>query len=147
MTWQLTIDCGEPGRLVAFWAEALGYRPQPPPDGHPTWRDWYLACGIPPEELGEGDCLDRLEDPTGAGPRIWFQPVPEAKSIKNRLHLDLTVGGGRSVPLPERRLRVDVEAARLTGLGARVLGSMDVPENGHYSVQLADPEGNEFCVV
>ncbi|MGC5334809.1 VOC family protein [Micromonospora sp. DT62] len=147
MTWHLTIDCAEPARLVAFWAEALRYRPQPPPDGHTTWRDWYLAAGVPPEELGEGDVVDRLEDPSGAGPRIWFQPVPEPKSIKNRLHIDLMVGGGRSVPLAERRPRVDAEVARLTGLGARVLGSTDVPEDGTYAVQLADPEGNEFCVV
>ncbi|SCG61955.1 VOC family protein [Micromonospora inositola] len=147
MEWQLVIDCREPSRLVGFWAEALRYRPQPPPDGHATWRDWYLSIGIPPDELGDGDCLDRLEDPTGAGPRIWFQPVPEPKSMKNRLHIDLKVGGGRAVPLPERRSRVDAEATRLVDLGARVLGGMDAPENDHYSVQLADPEGNEFCVV
>jgi hypothetical protein len=147
MTWQLVIDCREPSRLVTFWAEALGYRPQPPPDGQPTWRDWYLSVGVPAEELGEGDCLDRLEDPTGAGPSIWFQAVPEPKSVKNRLHIDVKVGGGRAVPLPERRAAVDAKVARLTALGARVLGSMDDPDNNHYAVQLADPEGNEFCVV
>lgn len=141
------IDCREPSRLVAFWAEALRYRPQPPPDGHPTWRDWYLSIGVPADELGEGDCADRLEDPTGAGPRIWFQPVPESKSIKNRLHIDLKVGGGRGVPVALRRSRVDAEVARLLPLGARVLGGMDAPESDHYAVQLADPEGNEFCVV
>jgi len=147
MTWQLTIDCGEPGRLVAFWAEALHYRPQPPPAGHATWREWYLAVGVSAEELGEGECVDRIEDPTGAGPPIWFQPVPESKSTKNRLHIDLKVGGGRSVPLAQRRVRVDAEVARLTRLGAQVLSSMDDPQNEHYAVQLADPEGNEFCVV
>ncbi|MER7332089.1 MULTISPECIES: VOC family protein [unclassified Micromonospora] len=147
MEWQLVIDCREPSRLVAFWAEALRYRPQPPPHGHATWREWYLANGIPADELGEDDCQDRLEDPTGAGPRIWFQPVPEPKSVKNRLHIDLKVGGGRAVPLPERRAAVDVEVDRLTALGARVLGRMDDPGNGYYSAQLADPEGNEFCVV
>ncbi|SCG72073.1 Glyoxalase-like domain-containing protein [Micromonospora siamensis] len=141
------IDCREPSRLVAFWAQALRYRPQPPPDGHPTWREWYLAHGVPAEELGAGDCADRLEDPTGAGPRIWFQPVPEAKSLKNRLHIDLKVGGGRGVPLTERRGRVNAEVDRLIPLGATVLGTMDDPENGHYAVQLSDPEGNEFCVV
>ncbi|WP_433282558.1 VOC family protein [Micromonospora sp. CA-244673] len=56
-------------------------------------------------------------------------------------------GGGRAVPLAERRSRVDAEVARLTALGAWVLGGMDVPDNDHYSFQLADPEGNEFCVV
>ncbi|MET7751894.1 VOC family protein [Micromonospora sp. NPDC005367] len=147
MDWQLVIDCREPSRLVAFWAEALRYRAQPPPDGLPSWRDWYLSVGIPPEELGDDDGIDRLEDPAGAGPRIWFQAVPEPKTVKNRLHIDLKVGGGRSVPVAERRPRVDAEVARLTALGARVLGSMDDPDNGHYAVQLADPEGNEFCVV
>ncbi|MCM0674311.1 VOC family protein [Micromonospora phytophila] len=147
MEWQITIDCREPARLVAFWAEALRYRPQPPPEGHASWRDWYLSVGIPADELGEGDCLDRLEDPAGRGPLIWFQPVPEPKTVKNRLHIDLKVGGGRAVPLPERRTRVDAEVSRLTRLGARVLGSMDDPENGYYSFQLADPEDNEFCVV
>ncbi|MBX6723512.1 MAG: VOC family protein, partial [Dactylosporangium sp.] len=39
--FQLTIDCRDPGVLVPFWAEALGYIPQPPPDGFQTWRDWY----------------------------------------------------------------------------------------------------------
>ncbi|MEU2611929.1 VOC family protein [Micromonospora sp. NPDC007271] len=143
----MTIDCRDPGRLVGFWAEALRYRPQPAPAGHATWRDWYLSVGVPADELGDGDCADRLEDPTGAGPRIWFQPVPEPKSVKNRLHIDLKVGGGREVPLPERRARVDAEVARLVPLGARVLGTMDDSANGHYAVQLADPEGNEFCVV
>ncbi|WP_307813045.1 VOC family protein [Micromonospora coerulea] len=51
------------------------------------------------------------------------------------------------MPLPERRSRVDAEATRLVALGARALGRMDDPANSYYSVQLAGPEGNEFCVV
>ncbi|MEU6074830.1 VOC family protein [Micromonospora sp. NPDC047074] len=83
--------------------------------------------------------------------------MPESKSIKNRLHIDLTVGGGRSRSAARGSTRrrpgsrgggpVHTEAARLARLGARVLGTMDAPGSGHYSVQLAEPEGNEFCVV
>ncbi|GGK10926.1 glyoxalase [Pilimelia anulata] len=145
MQWQLVIDCHDPDALVAFWAAALRYRPAPPPEGHATWRDWYLAVGVPAAELPPGDCQDRLEDPAGAGPAIWFQPVPERKVLKNRLHLDLRVSGGRAVPLPQRRARVDAEAGRLIALGGRRLGQ--TTEDDHYAVQMADPEGNEFCVA
>ena len=78
--FQLVIDCSDPSRLVPFWAAALGYRAQDPPDGFGTWREWYLSIGVPEDELGEGDCTDRIVDPDGAGPRIWFQPVPERKT-------------------------------------------------------------------
>jgi hypothetical protein len=83
---------------VPFWAEALGYVAQQPPDGHETWRAWYLSVGVREDELGEDDCTDRLEDPEGNGPKIWFQVVPEGKVAKNRLHLDIKVSGGRGVP-------------------------------------------------
>jgi catechol 2,3-dioxygenase-like lactoylglutathione lyase family enzyme len=146
-TFQLTVDCADPARLVAFWSAALGYRAQPPPPGFPGWREYYLHIGVPEEELGEGDPVDRIEDPTGAGPRIWFQPVPEGKTVKNRLHLDLLVGGGRSVALPERRQRVDAEVERLLGLGASRLRVLSEPGMDHYAVVLHDPEGNEFCVA
>lgn len=87
-------------------------------------------------------------DPKGVGPRVWFQRVPEPKTVKNRVHLDLKVGGGRDVPLALRRERVDGEVARLTALGATILYAMDEP-NGmdYYAVVLQDPEGNEFCLV
>jgi hypothetical protein len=58
--------------------------------------DYYISLGVPPEELGDGDAVDRLVDPSGHGPAIWFQVVPERKSLKNRLHLDLKgVAGAR----------------------------------------------------
>ncbi|MFF9343961.1 MULTISPECIES: VOC family protein [unclassified Streptomyces] len=147
---QLTIDCADPRRLVPFWAEALRYAPEPPPEGHPSWRAYWEAIGVPEEELGEGagDLPESLVDPAGTGPRIWFQQVPEPKTGKNRLHLDLKVGGGRGVPLAVRRARVDGEVARLTALGATVLYAMDEPDGmDYYAVVLQDPEGNEFCVV
>lgn len=84
-------------------------------------------------------------DPTGHGPRIWFQQVPEVKSIKNRLHLDLTAGG-RSVPLAQRRERVLAEEARLVEAGARRLHILKTEGLDHFGVVLADPEGNEFCI-
>lgn len=53
MTVQLTIDCSDPQRMVAFWAEALGYVPEPPPDGHATWRTYWVAAGVPEARAGD----------------------------------------------------------------------------------------------
>lgn len=78
MTFQLVIDCSDPGLMVRFWSEALGYRVPDPPEPYTTWREFYLGIGVPEEELEDGDCADRLSDPTGGGPDIWFQVVPEA---------------------------------------------------------------------
>ncbi|MEU8759305.1 VOC family protein [Streptomyces sp. NPDC048659] len=150
MTLQLTIDCADPGRLVVFWAEALRYAPEPPPEGHGSWQEYWRAMGVPEEELadGAGELPESIVDPKGVGPRIWFQAVPEPKTGKNRLHLDLKVGGGRAVPLAVRRERVTAEVARLTALGASVLYVMDEPDGmEYYATVLQDPEGNEFCVV
>ncbi|MBD0710179.1 MULTISPECIES: VOC family protein [unclassified Streptomyces] len=150
MTLQLTIDCADPRRLVPFWQEALRYVPEPPPAGHASWRAYWEAIGVPAEELSEGvgELPESLVDPAGVGPRVWFQAVPEPKSVKNRIHLDLKVGGGREVPQALRRERVDGEVERLTALGARVLYVMDEPDGmDYYAVVLQDPEGNEFCVV
>jgi Glyoxalase-like domain len=61
---------------------------------------------------------DCIIDPAGNGPRFWLQVVPEAKAVKNRLHLDISVGGGREFPIETRRQQVDAEAERLAGLGA-----------------------------
>lgn len=145
--FQLTIDCRDPSVLVPFWAEALSYIPQPPPDGFQTWRDWYRSIGVPDDELGDGDGTDRLVDPDGKGPRIWFQVVPEGKVTKNRLHLDLNVGGGRALPLATRKRRVDAKVAELSTAGATTLRVSVHPEHDHYYAVMQDPEGNEFCVV
>ncbi len=146
---QLTFDCSRPVRMVRFWSEALGYVPEPPPAGHSTWQDYWARTGVPAEELagGAGESPESVVDPAGRGPRIWFQRVPEAKVTKNRLHLDLKVGGGRSVPLRVRTERVTAEVARLTEAGATVLRVLDEPDMEFYAVVLQDPEGNEFCVV
>jgi hypothetical protein len=144
--YQLVIDCAEPEPLAHFWAEALHYVVAPPPAGFDSWEDFYRSLGLPEEDLGLGD--DRIEDPGGEGPGIWFQVVPEAKSVKNRLHIDVRASGGRDTPLADRRESVEAEAARLVGLGATRLSPSEPDDNGldHYAVAMADPEGNEFDI-
>jgi hypothetical protein len=149
-TWQLTVDCADPQRLVAFWCEALGYVPEPAPEGWESWLAYWLSLGIPEDDLeGAENGSGAIVDPAGRHPRIWFQPVPEGKVGKNRLHLDLKVTGGpREVPeLERRRAAVDAEVERLVALGAAV-AYVNAPEGAnYYAVTLLDPEGNEFCVV
>jgi uncharacterized glyoxalase superfamily protein PhnB len=72
--------------------------------------------------------------------------VPEPKTIKNRLHLDISVGGGRTVPIATRKQRVDAEARRLTGLGATMVKVLETEGLDHYAVAMTDPEGNEFDI-
>jgi catechol 2,3-dioxygenase-like lactoylglutathione lyase family enzyme len=148
-TLQLTIDCADPQRMVAFWSQALGYVPEPPPGGHDTWRAYWTASGVPEEELpeGAGDCPESIVDPEGRGPRVWFQQVVERKVTKNRIHLDLGVGGGRDVPLEIRTQRVAAAVEGLVEAGADVLRVTDEPGAGQYAVAMADPEGNEFDIV
>jgi hypothetical protein len=141
---QVTIDCADPGRLARFWADALGYRLEEPPDGFASWQDYWVSRGLPPEEVEDG--YDSIVDPDGVRPRIWFQPVPEPKVVKNRVHLDLGVSGGRQVPLPTRRRRIDAEAERLVAAGATRLRVLSEEAVDHYAVVMADPEGNEFCL-
>lgn len=139
---QVVFDCADPYGLATFWSEALHYRIPEPPAPHATWDEYLAAEGVPPEEWNDASVA---EDPEGTGPRLYFQRVPEGKITKNRVHLDLNVGGGASVPLEERRTRVDAEVARLKALGATdERGSME--RHGQYWVRMNDPEGNEFCV-
>jgi hypothetical protein len=142
--YQLVIDCADADRLARFWAEALHYVLAVPPAGHPTWDDFYRSIGVPEDELGVGE--DRIVDPSGEGPQIWFQVVPEAKTIKNRLHLDVRGSAGRDTPLAERREQVEAEVARLVALGASRVRTHAEEGLDHYAVAMADPEGNEFDV-
>jgi glyoxalase superfamily protein len=142
--FQLVVDCADPDRLSRFWAAALGYELAPPPAGFASWEDFYRQLGVPEEELGSG--ADRISDPDGQGPAIWFQVVPEAKSLKNRLHLDIHASGSRADPLDVRRERVDAEASRLVDLGATIVGVLSEEGLDHYAVAMKDPEGNELDV-
>ncbi len=102
--FQLVIDCADPDRLARFWAAALGYELAPAPAGFATWNDFYRELGVPEEELVDG--ADRISDPEGLGPSIWFHVVPDAKAVKNRLHLDIHASGERTDPIETRRKRV-----------------------------------------
>ena len=90
-TVQITFDAADPGALAAFWEEVLGYVQQPPPEGFDSWQDALAAFGVP-EELWNSRAA--LVDPDGAGPRVFIQQVPEGKSAKNRLHLDVRDSAG-----------------------------------------------------
>jgi len=138
---QIVFDCADPDKLARFWAEALHYKLQDPPQGFDSWQAFLRAQGIPEEDWNSASAV---VDPEGVGPRIYFQRVPEGKTVKNRVHLDLNVGGPRSAPHDDRRRRVDAEVARLIQLGGRKAKALD--ERGEYFVNMFDPEGNEFDV-
>ena len=106
----LTLDVDDPDVQQAFWCGALGYE-------HTGGVGHYRA----------------LTDPTGRLPKMLLQQVAEAKTAKNRLHLDLHVAD------------IDAEVERLSALGATVV--LPVEEFGIRWVVMHDPEGNEFCVV
>ena len=129
--FQLVIDCAEPEPLARFWAAALGYVLEPPPEGFATWDDYYRDLGLPESFLGHG--TDCIIDPAGSGPRVWFQMVPDVKTVKNRLHLDLITD------------TFDAETGRLLSLGARRL--RDVQGAGSSWTTFADIEGNEFDLI
>jgi hypothetical protein len=118
----VVIDCAHPASLARFWAAALDDYQVAPYDEAELAR--LRSKGIDDPE----------DDPTvlveaGPGrPRLFFQLVPESKTVKNRVHLDLASADR------------DAEVDRLVALGASIVGTYD------GWVTLADPEGNEFCV-
>ena len=136
---QVVIDAADPAAVAEFWAAALGYVVQPPPPGFDSWADFLRQAGVP-EDLW--DSRSAVVDPEGRGPRIFIQKVPEPKTSKNRVHLDVQVGAG--VEPADRREVVAREVERLTGLGASRGQVFD--EMGEHWVVMTDPEGNEFCV-
>ncbi|MEN8239155.1 MAG: VOC family protein [Actinomycetota bacterium] len=139
-SFQVTFDSKDPATHADFWANALGYIVQPPPPGFDTWEDLARELGIPEDESGD---IAAIIDPDGSGPRMLFLRVPEPKTAKNRMHLDINIAD-RDATEVERRIQVDTEVERLAQLGARKVSSFDEPK-GVWTVML-DPEGNEFCV-
>jgi hypothetical protein len=135
---QIAFDCADPAKLAAFWAEALpGYSLQAPPPGFASWDAFLEAQSVPPEHRNDASAI------VGDGPRLFFQKVPEPKTGKNRVHVDLHAGGGPSVPIEEQQARIAKEVERLTALGAAVVESH--VELGVAWTVMTDPEGNEFC--
>lgn len=144
MFWQLTIDANDPPSLARFWAQALAYQPMPPAEPETTWNAHYRA-----RLAGEAVFVDRIFDPAGLRPPIWFQEVPETKAGKNRLHLDLyPTGRDSALPLQRRIEIVEAKVAEMVELGAGVQRRTrhDDPDDPVYYVVMHDPEGNEFCI-
>jgi hypothetical protein len=140
-SFQLTFDAADPLALAQFWSEVLGYVREPPPEGFASWDDWLIAMEIPEDRWTS---VATLVDPDGLRPRIFIQRVPEPKTAKNRMHLDVNCGGERGTAQPVRRSRVDAEVDRLVALGAVKVS--EGGEFGEYHVVMRDPEGNEFCL-
>ena len=137
--FQVTFDCAEPERVARFWCEVLGYVVPPPPEGFATWDDFDRA--LPPEHQGSAfACID----PSGVGPRLFFQRVPEGKVVKNRLHLDVRVGTG--LVGEERLAALEAECARLVALGAVRVRLLPADDDNESCLVMQDIEGNEFCL-
>jgi len=139
---QITFDCADPGALGTFWAAALDYVVQPPPEGFDSWPDALRSWGVPEEDFNKANAI---VDPSGAGPRVFFQQVHEAKAGKNRLHLDIPASDGVGTPVEKKLAQCQVKVDQLVGLGATVVGTVE--EMGSGWIVMQDPEGNEFCVV
>ena len=137
--FQVTFDCAEPEKVARFWCEVLGYVVPPPPKGFASWDDYHRAQLPEEQDLGFA-CVD----PTGVGPRLYFQRVPEGKVVKNRLHLDVRVGTG--LVGEERLTALESECARLLPLGA-TRGQLLLADGINEScLNMQDIEGNEFCL-
>jgi hypothetical protein len=138
--FQVTVDCADPHMLAEWWAETLGWQVEAQDEafirrmisaGHASDSDTRLRNGTLVWKVGAA-----ISHPDGMqrAPRVLFQLVPEAKAVKNRVHLDVRIGAD------------DVERA-MTSLIERGAKFLHRGQQGPYTwVTLADPEGNEFCV-
>ncbi len=132
--FQITIDCADAQRMTKFWSNALDYVSEPPPAGYLSWDDFLRAndISIPPS-----GSIGAIVDPEGVGPRILFLRVPEHKTVKNRVHLDIRAG----------RSEEDKAAKIADLLAAGATSVRRVEEHGQWWMVMTDPEGNEFCVT
>ena len=139
---QVTFDCADPAALAGFWAEVLGYEVQSPPDGFDSWEAALAEFGVPESEWNSKSAILPLE---GDGPRVFFQRVPEGKTVKNRVHLDVRAAPGLTGD--ERMAALEAECTRLEALGAsRAYRVEDEPPMESGFITMYDPEGNEFCL-
>jgi hypothetical protein len=114
---QITFDCADPYALSVFWKQVTG------------WEDYPGEPNVPDDEA------TWLGRPGSGLPALFFQRVPEGKTVKNRLHLDVAPTTGTR----------DEEVERLLAVGATLYDDQRKPDGTGWVV-LADPEGNEFCV-
>lgn len=149
-TVQITFDAHDPRALSRFWRDVLGgVIPGPPgvelpagADPLDAWDDFLARIGVPPDQRGTRSAV---EDPDGTGPRLFFQQVPEGKTAKNRVHLDVRAAPG--LEGEARMAALEAECERLVGLGATRLERHEpAPPLGAGHIVMADPEGNEFCL-
>jgi hypothetical protein len=140
-TFQIAVDCADPHSLARFWAAAVHYELEDHHDG----IERIIAAGwatlddtIEIDGRWAWKTAAACHDPHGDGPRLLFQQVPEPKTVKDRIHLDLHFSPGDDGAR-------DAEVARLIGLGATKL--WDGEQGPQRWVTMADPEGNEFCVA
>ncbi len=137
--FQVTFDSADPQRLARFWCDVLGYVIPPPPPGFASWDEFDGT--LRPEERGSAfACVD----PTGEGPRLFFQRVPEGKVVKNRVHLDVRVG--TALAGEERLAALEAECARLVAAGATRLRLFEADGVNESFIVMQDVEGNEFCL-
>lgn len=141
---QVVFDSHDPFAIGEFWCAVTGYVRETPPEPHTTWEETFVAWGLPESEWNSANVI---VDPSGKGPRIYIQRVPESKACKNRLHLDVRVAPG--VHGQEGMEKLQAEAERLVGLGAEIAGRVEPDDsNGDKGwIVMRDPEGNEFCLT
>ncbi len=141
VTVQITFDCADPNALAGFWCEALGYQLDPPPEGFSSWPEALKQWGVPESEWNSRSACS---DTDGAGPRLFFQRVPEGKSAKNRVHLDLRAAPGAG---PDDRMDVLRQRAdQLADIGATIVRIAEATPMDAGFIVMLDPEGNEFCL-
>ena len=139
---QVTFDCADPASLAAFWADVLGYQVQPPPEGFDSWEAALETFGVPKDQWNSRSAILPVD---GDGPRVFFQQVPEGKTVKNRVHLDVRAAPGLTGD--ERMEALEAECARLLALGAtRAYRVEPDPPMEFGFITMNDPEGNEFCL-
>jgi hypothetical protein len=139
---QVVFACEDPNRLAEFWAGALGYVIQPPPEGFASWDDFADSVGIPREKRND---LSAVIDPDGNGPRFFFERY-DGGQPNQRVHIDVnSVGDGGDLADDQRRVRLAEERERLERLGA-VYKREATGLAGEIWIEMFDPEGNWFCV-
>ena len=141
LTVQVTFDCADPAALSRFWNEVLGYRLDSPPPPYESWEEALDAWNIPEENRNDASAS---VDPEGEGPRLFFQKVPEGKSAKNRVHLDVRAAPG--LEGDARMTALEAKCAELVALGATRLRRLEPTAMEAGTIVMQDPEGNEFCL-